>query len=395
MGGTVHGLVNRHHTAGGLDPNANRDTFAHVAAFFDHLSTPAGGDIMTRVASNWGNGTGFDRSGGANPTGTDHSWGVWKLNTSTARPGGGSALGEVYVLLAMFEATLPSAQNMQINGVNGDGVGIMWAFREDGGDPWNGTSNDDGSDTSSSPLWTAGGSTVHCFPMANNPGGDDNTPKNNMMGDDYTNSNTDIWFHGVADDDNVVFFLTQQRTAAWDASKLGCYAFGTGTVRSNATADPYCCWAFAERNCPFVRGTTYGSSAGTDLDEEGGVKVPGGTVHGLRLSYWGLAAQTGATPDPFTASGNFGEFGSTLYSTGYVGATPTIHGWVGFGHTPTEDDFLRFMLADVLSESYDATNKRAALGNGSSTTDEKFTVPWPDSIGEAPGATRTLDGVTF
>jgi len=400
MGGTPHGLVNRY-WAEYSSPNGNQNFFASVAAFFDHLSTAGGGDIMERVASNYGNGSGFDRVGGSNPCGTDHSWGVWKMPVSTARPGGGSALGEVYVLLAMFYSTTPGSQNMQLLGsTTADGVGISIAFREDGGNPWNvgggATQNDDGNDTAGSPLWTAGGSTVHVFPLANNPGGDDNTTKNNLMllGDAAAVTISNGRFHGIADDDTVALFFTQRRQAGVP-EELAPLVFGPGTVRSNGTADPYCYWAFNERMPPFVRGSTYGTAAGTDNDREGGVKVPGGTVHGMRMSYWGLSAQTSVEPDPFTSSGKYLEFGTSLYSTAIAGSTPLYSGWVGFGHVPGEDDFLRFVFNDVGSEGYDATNKRAAFGDGADSTLEVLTVPWPDSIGEAPGATRTLDGVTF
>lgn len=391
MGGTVHGMVNVN--MGHVDSNLwnQRAMFGTIATFFDHLSTPAGGNVMTRIASNNGNGASnyLGHPSSAEPCGSDHSWGVWKMNASTLRPGGGSAMGEVYILLGFFESTYPSAYGFKIGGATTtDGIGIAIAFREDGLSPWNGSTNDDGSDTSGTPTWTDGGvSTVHVvMPRSNNSGGSHATNRENLADiGDFFSASVDMYFHGFADDDNFCFFHTSQNSYTTEPRNFGMVAFGLGDLQSNCGSDPYCCYAFRDYQLPFQRGTTYGPSAGNDTNYDGGVKRPRSTVSGLQIITWCPSFNTDRTPNPYSSSGvKHDEAGGILYAS---------NAWIGYTHEPGGDDFWRFVY-ELTNESIDVTNKRAAFGTVS-LNETKMTVPWPDTIGEAPGATRTLDGVKF
>lgn len=56
----------------------------------------------------------------------------------------------------------------RLAGASTAGFGVAMAIREDGGNPWNGTTNNNGSDSKGDPVWIDGGSTLHVFPMSNN-----------------------------------------------------------------------------------------------------------------------------------------------------------------------------------------------------------------------------------
>jgi len=390
MGGTVHGLVNRRFTRGPGDTSDYgniRNVFPCYAAFFDHLSTPAGGNIMTRVGQDYGNGTGFDPVGGASPIASTYAWGLWKMNTSTLRPGGGSAMGEVYIFVAMLASVLPASQGLLVQGSSSTTfqatVSMSIAFREDGGDPWNGTAS-----TIGSPVWTDGGvSTVHVVtPRSNNPGGSHDTNKNNMspLGERYYYFDlTYGYFHGIADEDNFVTVCTP-KAGIYDFDDPLIYSmsvFGMGTLQPNCGSDPYFCYAWSDNAMPFGRGSTYGDTGGT-AGNQGGVKLPRSTISTCYSSVYNPGLDNSRAPNPYSTTANiYDENGSTIYSP---------DAWLGWGHEPGGADFWR-TIYKVPNESIDAVAQRAAFGTPT-TLQDKTTLPWPTSIGEAPGATRTTNG---
>jgi hypothetical protein len=405
MGGTVHGVVNKTFPryAQSEDRNALH-VFACIAQFFDHLCTAGGGNIMTRLASNYAGGTGFDYPGGSNPIGYVRALGLWKMNTSTLRPGGGSALGEVYILLTGHDENVGT---WNIVGTGGDTscdgeVMISMAFREDGGNPslvegsGGGAPNDDGLDVlpSSGPIWDAGASTVHVFPRTNNPGGSYDTNKNLLAAlpgnGDYAVMNIlDGYFQGFADDDNWIFFLTSDIAMQdGEPKNYQVVGFGLGDLQPNAEgegSDPYNCYMFMRYHTAFPRGSLFGDSSGSDQDQ-GGVKGPNTQVIGVYFDKFAAGLTEASSPNPWSAGAVvYDEFAVQLYDNSTA--------WLGYAHEPGGTDFWRFIYG-VPNEALDATNERAAFGPNS-TLSEKITVPWPSSIGEAPGATRTEAGVTF
>jgi len=404
MGGTVHGVVNKttpRYSSSAVAANV-ANVFASFAQFFDHLSTPAGGSIMTRIASNYGDGgSGFDYVGGAAPVGIGASsklLGVWEMNTSTLRPGGGSALGKVYFMLVASPGSNATAYfNNWSLFVNTDQygqgkVGLQIAFREDGLSPWTGGVANLGGDTPGNPPWTDGGvSTLHLIlPRCCNPGGAYGGSMDNMaeLGRIYFGDLdiTEGYFHGFADDDNIAVFFTS--SDGWNVSDdprdFAAFYFGLGELQPNCGADPYFCYSWVDVALGFSRGSTYGDTAGS-ADNQGGLKPPGTTVGGLIVStpFYGL--DQNRSPNPYSVGGLVSEEQGTQIIS--------WDAWLGYGHEPGGSDFWRIIYG-VPNEALDATNKRIALGN-TSLLNEKITMPWPDTIGEAPGATRTNDGVKF
>lgn len=408
MGGTVHGLVNRRmqrRSGGNYDNSQN--AYAAIAAFFNHLTTVAGGQIMTRVASNYGNGSGQDHMAGPNPCGTDYNIGVWKMNTSTLRPGGGTALGEVYFLVMMFGTSYYGSNfGVYIEGVNSSGMGatvaMAIAFREDGLSPWNGQTDDDGTDTfPNSHPWTDGAAGLHVLmPRSCNPGGSYNTNKNNLASVGHRYYYWDVtygYFHGIADDDNIAIFITGEYGLhdTDDPKDFSGVMFGTGTVQPNAGSDPYCCYAMKSDALPIGMGGEYGDAGGTST-AQGGIKLPlaagsGTKISAARFTTYAPIGGEYLSPNRYSSTGAiFEESGLLIYANNAADEG----GWIGYGKEPGGDDFFRVVYA-APNEGYDVTNERAAIGRNSTNT-YKTTVPWPiAAVGEAPGATRSLDGIAF
>lgn len=402
MGGTLHGLVNKRvNRIGASDYQNLGQYFSLVAAFFDHLSTPSGGNYMTRVASNYGGGSGFNPRGQAlgNEVGDAPHFGVWKMNTSTLRPGGGTALGEVYIFLFSNYDDYTPFWSLRIGGATSNRAGFMgisMAFREDGDNPWNGTMNNNGLDTPGDPIvWTeadlgSGASTVHAFPRSNNPGGSYNTDKDNLQALGAEQFRTwDIpyaYFHGIADADNFAIFITSQYGLKEGDSPdyFATWMFGLGESKPGALVDPYCCYFFLDEEPAIGFGGSYGTTGDTE-GNDGGIKPPGDTVGTFYLEGLGTGLSSTRQPSPYAlVPGTLEE------------ATPLLvdyFGWIGFCRDPGGSDFWRYIYG-APNEGYDATSKRAAFGHPNLQS-LKITVPWPDSIGVAPGGTRSYAGEAF
>jgi hypothetical protein len=412
MAGTLHGLVNRRcNRISSADYHNWRNYFAAVADFFDHLSTPAGGNYMTRIASKFGvGGSGLSHTLSATPIGTENAFGLWRLNTSARRPGGGTALGAVYFFVWSTSNNDPNTYtpSFYVAGANSStadvSVGMAVAWREDGGSPWNvgggATELDNGSDTWGNPIWVDGGSYLHIIPRTNNPGGTHATPKSNLINfpamDCYNHATQFGHFHGIADADNIAMVMTNRDGMAVDPKRLAFFFWGVGDLHPNIAADPYFCYCIHEHDLPISENSNYSDSSAYN-GNNGFLWRPGmagGTPVGASLQTTPSLIQfesalTGLDaarqPNPYSSGQtDFDEAGVQLKAD---------DAWVGWGHEPGEDDFWRLTYL-VPSESLDAVNQRAAFGSPN-TNEVRVTLPWPSSIGEAPGATRTVDGVTF
>jgi hypothetical protein len=156
---------------GVLDPpNLNQEVYVNVVRFLRYCATNG---LCTIIASYYGSGgTGEDFHDEANPAG-DGAFICAEWNAGTGQT--------FYVLVRWGEASWTGSGLLMLNSSSLDGVGIMMAVRDDGTNPWNGTSNDDGADTIGTPVWNDGGSTVRVFPRSNATGGTHATNKNNMI----------------------------------------------------------------------------------------------------------------------------------------------------------------------------------------------------------------------
>jgi hypothetical protein len=138
---------------------------------FRFLRYCAAQGLCTIIASNYGaSATGEDYHDGSNPLG-ENAFIVAAWNAGTGQ--------DFYVLFQWANTdsfgAAPGAPGL-IDAGTGDGVGFQMAVRDDGGNPWAGTQNDDGADTKGAtpgvgPVWAGGPSTVRVFPRSNATGG--------------------------------------------------------------------------------------------------------------------------------------------------------------------------------------------------------------------------------
>ncbi len=213
-------------------PQLNQEQITNWFRFMRHLDANG---IATVVATQTNNGgTGEDFHDQTNPLG-ENSFIYTEFDQGVARFG---------ILVQFADAgsfgASPGNPALLQDSASLDGIGIQMAWREDGTSPWGGTTNDDGLDTKGTPVWTAGGSTVHVFPRSNNPGpplGDHNTNKENMMrvgADDATGFSRHHW---VANENGLFTLSSVSDNSEYTASYLGRYTPRTGLA---ALTQPYC-----------------------------------------------------------------------------------------------------------------------------------------------------------
>lgn len=165
MSGTVVRSIE--HLASAAAANDHQEVFVNLYKWLQ-LHVAAGNAVLH--ASNYGSsGTGFDFHDQSNPAG-ENAWAVFRFlaTASTVRT------VDMYVLIqwahtSLFGAAPGSPANLEAT--TGDGVGIVMAFREGGGDPWNGSTGSPGSDTKGTPVWTGGDLHVLDRSMSNPAGG--------------------------------------------------------------------------------------------------------------------------------------------------------------------------------------------------------------------------------
>jgi hypothetical protein len=373
MGGTVKGRVDCVLT---LAPNGNQEHFTNLKQFFDDLVTAGYGAIH---ASNYGSGgTGFDFHDGANPSG-ENAFFVFEWATSTARPGGGSAIGKYYTLVQWADAsnfgTAPGNPGL-LNGAAGfDGVGICSAFLEDGNSPWNGGTAAAGADAKGTPVWTAGASTLHVLDYSNTPtqGNHDTNFENCLsLGDvaGFASSRC----HFIADEDNLVCLFDQQNDGSYQMHYVGMY-----TPHTHVTANyPMIC--MHDVALPYDLGLVYGSAGGTGTRDgliiSADVQGPGGGS----FTFDRLQSILGATvlqPNP-QAPTKFDEVDITVYQND---SGKALYGWAG------NVDFIRECYNAATHEA-NAALDRACFGT-TVVNSIKITTPWGTASPPGTGAVRT------
>ncbi len=198
MSGTVVGVVDCLHDSALVAAAADRQQngFINVYDFMQRNVTVGN---ATLHASNFGSGgTGFDYHDGVNPAG-ENAWAVFKFlaSASTVRT------TDFYVLIQYAEfagfGAAPGDPG-ELDGDSGfdDGVGIMMAYREDNGDPWNGTTLANGADTKGTPVWAGTG--LHVLSEINETGASSTNKEScDQLFDPGSGTPSRIWCIGDAD----------------------------------------------------------------------------------------------------------------------------------------------------------------------------------------------------
>ena len=145
-----------HTTVNSAAKDNNRDMFAALFNFFERNVTVGNAQRIALYYGSGASGTGF--TGDTNPFG-ENAFAVYKYlaTASTKRT------FDFYVMITW-------ADQNALQGVNfgsPDGIGIAMAVCEDGtSSPWNGTTNNDGTDTKGTPIWDNATSPAHVIHRA-------------------------------------------------------------------------------------------------------------------------------------------------------------------------------------------------------------------------------------
>ena len=372
MGGTVKGRVD---CVVGQAAVGNRNAFVNIKQFFDDLVTAGYGAIH---ASQFGAGaSGFDFHDGSEPAG-ENAFFVFEWALSAERPGGGSALGKVYTLVQWADVTTfgsaPGNPGL-LRGAGGDGVGFQTAFREDGGDPWNGTTNANGTDTKGAQVWTAGVSTLHILDYSCGSDGNYSANMENCISPGMDLNSLSSRFHLLADEDNFIVLVD-----VTDDGSYGVYFSGLYTQSPEITASyPMICITMV--TLPLITGASVYGVAGGNGQYEGGLvsgDVLGPQVAAFRLAEIGyLLSNTLLQPNPQTP-GTYDEYHLVPYN---YDALKLLYGWPG---TPA----LLREAYNVATNETNAALTRATFGSNT-VASRKLTTPWGGGVTPGTGSVRT------
>lgn len=376
MAGIVVGSID-HKMGDGIvtSPQRNQELFK---VLYDFLAvTMAGAGHCALVASNYGSGgTGTDFHDGANPFG-ENAWAVFNFPNSLPTP--------FHLLIQWADAAsfgaAPGAPGLCNGSPSTDGVGCMVALREDGASPWGGTTGSPGSDTKGTPVWTAGGSTLHVLARSNAPGlpaGAFATNKENThLIEDYS-TNAINRLHMVGDADGIMLVVGTTNAGAYKGYYMGRYELRAGL----SLPHPYVMIPTAT-SVPWVVGASniYGNIAGSYGSQGGLLGRAGDGVRSFTLEnsapWFDSSYQPNGVPSPSELdAGKWALFQREVVS-GLVGFLP---------------EALVSAVYGVAFHETNAANTRAYMGTVAAAA-IKFSIPWDG--GAPPGTVGVRTGRQF
>ena len=382
MAGTIVGSID--HAVTVLAPTVHQNLFVNAYNFFATQMVGAG--HCTLVASNFGSGgTGFDYQDGANPAG-ENAWACFRF-PNTATP---FDILIQWADTAAFGAAPGNPGLLQGNNAGApDGVGIVAALREDGTDPWGGTTGSPGSDTKGATVWTPGGSVVHSLMRSNNLGGSHNALKQNtayLLLD--TAAGSPIRHHMWGDADGV-FFLTTRVADTYLGEYIGKYNPPLSlTVPhpyvhvTNVLSNTVVYWPLGSTN---AYGTLTGNSSAA---EEGGIlSVPlsdGVVAAGLSAVSLGIADAI-FTPNQLYATPSLEHESISVFKQEL--GTSTRRGLAG-----VLPESLVASVYNVATHETNAAGTRAYMGS-TVVASRKWSVVWDG--GSPPGTLNVRQGRQF
>ena len=372
MSGTLVGVVDTYHTPGS-PANGNQEVFVNLYDFMQRNVTVGNAALH---ASNYGSGgTGFDYHDGANPAG-ENAWAVFRFLASASS----LRTTDFYVLIQWADTDAfgasPGNPGSLSNGT-GDSVGFMMAYREDGGDPWNGTTNANGADTKGTPVWAGTG--LHVLSELNETGAR-STNKEDLtyIYDVGTASSSRV--HMCGDADGMWFGNDGQSGSGSNGTLDNIYYLGVYTPRADlAITNPYIITSSFQPYLQASSSYTLSSASGAMslTESRNAARV------GLRCRdyIWSFSH-----PEDLGAGPEYIEFPIELARS----ATYDSEEFGLLGHLNT--DIIRLTYGPA-NNSANAAFTRAFIGDTNSTNDHKFSLAWGG--GSAPDTAITRDGVVF
>ena len=378
MSGTVHGKIE----CVGVNTAAAgaRDMFATVVLFFDA--------VFTRIASH----------AGASPTGTaslalpgvtgsanasgENAWGVWRWD----KPDG----SKVYIYMTWCWSNnfntggaVPTG-----GGIATFGVGIQFAQRSDNGNPWAGTTNNNGADTKANPVWTAGGggASLCVWPRANGPGGSGATALSYVQPFAAFVTIVTGWrLQCLKDDDSLVLLFDNGGTGGYD----GVTFFTRYTVHAGITPTfPLMCHACmiatgAETTNIIPGGATIGLTTGNSAVEGGAVVHAADGVRSFFMQCLAGLNTSTLQPNGYTSGYDYHDIWLIMNDA----TAPAKTGLIG-----KIDSSLLAAVPNLPVHSTDTAKTRAAFGSAT-LLHYKFVTRWDGTT--TPGSGNTLAGITF
>lgn len=380
MSGTVCGILDALHYST-VQADRNQATFKIIFAFFERMVAVGN---AARIALQYGaSGTGTDWYDGANPFG-ENAFAVYRFLASASSV----RTTDFYVLIQWADTasfgTAPGNPGRLKGSTSGDGIGIQMAFREDGGSPWNGTTNNNGTDTKGATVWVAGGSVLHVLDRSCSdavPNGSWVSTKDNLL--PLCDTTADYGrFHCIGDADGFVIFTTATSSLGSPVSYWATYV-GVYTPRDGfSMTNPYILvnWNTAIVVTLSGSGTTHGTYNCSTYYEGGALNnIPANKVQSYNLSTFDNLHNLTLQPNMQVVGGEYDRL--PIIVIAYEGATKGLIGQI-------PEDILSTVFG-LPMETTNAAKTIAYLG----TTDidgQQFVVPWDG--GDAPGVntvTRT------
>lgn len=377
---TFHGVVDIRLTAT-TALNRYNELFVSIMKFMTSSYVSGSNGFIERVAYNTsGGGNNFNYWDEGSPAGSN-SWACFRFvsasvpfymfiqysNTSWGPPGSPAVIDN------------PQANN-SAHGASFDGVGVSFAMREDGGNPWNGTMSNNGSDTKGDPVWTSGSSHLMVWPRGNSDGGTYSASKQLLSSIIFPRNDDGPAFgsraHMVCDENTVIFVSDDNNDANHMITYFGKYVPLSGT---NPQMPYVMIRNGSKTNDPIFPETSYGYPGGGGND--GGIAHPTLPMSGTRtlwLSTINGFNNTTYQPNPMMVPPTYDEFPFFVC----VNESPNFYGLVG------TLDVIRSIYG-VPSNDTNSDMTRAVFGN-SSTNTAKVSIPWnPVTSPGGTEATRT------
>lgn len=376
-----------------IAPTQNQIWAVNVFRFIRYCATNG---LCTVIASNFGaSATGEDYHDGANPLG-ENAWIVAAWNTGIGQ--------DFYVMFQWADAvtwgTAPGNPGL-IDASTFDGIGIQMAVRDDGGNPWAGTQNDDGADTKGAtpgvgPIWIDGPSTVHVFPRSNAAGGTHASLTQNYMRHLDHGTGGRGRAHFVANENTILMIHDVTQSGSGNDglySHAVCMGHYTpATHLAGLLTTPFVMFSTDTDNGFWGLGTSvpYGDTTGTGARQGGIVALPVNSTMACTINT-PSAGQTSAFYQPNNLiSPNVFEPTPMAVFAHESGKTAGPNGTGDFGLAGFVDIEVASAIFNSQNHHTNAAGDLAYIGNTINDNTRKYAVSWDG--GAAPGTGTAREG---
>jgi len=358
------------------DGTASNKAHEYFKAWFGLLERKVSSGAATRIALQYGSAaTGTDHHDGGTPFG-DNAFAVYRFAASGAR-------AVPFELLIQFTTSSNFGSSPGNPGQTRSGtgsalgsVGIAFAVGRTGPStfvsPWNGTTNNDGTDTKGTPVWDVGVGSVYVWPRSNNAGGGHAVNREDTVRIYVPDSSDPARLHIAADEDGISWACDVDDTNDYNVGYFGLVKVRSGTSHEIPLALLY------KEALPYVPGISLGGTAGSAGDQGGAWLQDLSAMEGVYMDRWPHVFQITDIPNSGMATpAEFDEFAIPL---GFGGPTGGFFG---------EIEFIR-ETHNVSTHDTGGSQDRVYLGNGTLGT-AKISFSWDGATTPKSGASR--DGV--